>query len=55
MSKELIDAITDGDNVAAQGAFNNAISNKVGDDLEAKRKEISKGFVKTKVEEDDSV
>ena len=56
MSKEMIDAIVTGDNVAAQEAFNYAISNKVGDALEIKRKEISKDIVSTvKVEEDDSV
>ena len=56
MSKEMIDAIVTGDNVAAQDAFNSAISNKVGDALEIKRKEISKDIVSTvKVEEDDSV
>ena len=56
MSKELVDAITNSDNVAAQDAFNSAISNKVGDALEIKRKDISKDIVSTiRVEEDDSV
>ena len=55
MSKELVDAIANGDNIGAQDAFNNSISGKVGDALEAKRKEISKGYVKTEVVEDDSV
>ena len=31
MSRELINAIADGDNVAAQTSFNASISNKVGD------------------------
>ena len=43
----MIDAIVTGDNVAAQDAFNSAISNKVGDALEIKRKEISKDIVST--------
>ena len=52
----MIDAIVTGDNVAAQDAFNSAISNKVGDALEIKRKEISKDIVSTiRAEEDDSV
>ena len=56
MSKELVDAITDGDNVAAQDAFNSAISGKVGSALEIKRKDISKDIVSTiRDEEDDSV
>ncbi len=55
MSKELVDAIANGDNIGAQDAFNNSISGKVGDALEGKRKEISKGYVKTEVVEDDSV
>jgi L-arabinose isomerase len=55
MSRELIDAITNGDNVEAQNAFNSAVSNKVGDALETKRREISKNYVKAQVEEDDSV
>ena len=56
MSKELIDAIADGDNVVAQDTCNTAISNKVGAALETKRKEISKEFVSSVgVAEDDSV
>ena len=56
MSKELVDAITNGDNVAAQDAFNSAISGKVGSALEIKRKDISKDIVSTiRAEEDDSV
>ena len=52
----MIYAIVTGDNVAAQDAFNSAISNKVGDALEINRKDISKDIVSTvKVEEDDSV
>ena len=55
MSRELIDAIADGDNVAAQTEFNSAISNRVGTALETKRQEIAKSYVKTEVLEDDSV
>ena len=53
-NKEFVDAIASGDNVKAQNAFNTAISHKVGDSLELKRKEISKEFVKTQVGEDES-
>ena len=55
MSKELIDAIASGDNVVAQNEFNTSISNKVGDALETRRREISSTYVKTEVAEDDSV
>ena len=55
MSKELIDAIASGDNVVAQNEFNTSISNKVGDALETRRREISSTYVKTEVVEDDSV
>ena len=46
MSREFVDAMEKGDNLQAEGAFKNSIISKVGDALEAKRKEVAKTFVK---------
>jgi hypothetical protein len=45
MSREFIDAIELGKNLEAENAFKTAITTKIGDSLENKRKEISKNFV----------
>ena len=45
MSREFVDSIASGDNLYAEKAFKNSMTNKVGDALEIKRKEISKTFV----------
>ena len=45
MSREFVDSIASGDNLDAEKAFKNSMTNKVGDTLEIKRKEISKTFV----------
>ena len=47
MSKEMIDALANSDNLGAEKAFNDAISTKVGDALENRRKELSGTFVKS--------
>ena len=46
MSREFVDSIASGSNLDAEKAFKDSISNKVGDALEVKRKEISANFVK---------
>ena len=52
-TKDIIDALSDGDNLGAEQAFKDTINAKVGDALETKRKEVANTFVKsTKVEED---
>ena len=51
MSKEMVDAIMNGNNVEAGNAFEKAMSDKVGDALEVKRMELSKTFVKGEGEE----
>ena len=52
-TKDIIDALSDGDNLGAEEAFKNTINTKVGDALETKRKEVANSFVKSsKVEED---
>ena len=45
MSREFVDSIASGDNLDAEKAFKNSMTNKVGDALEIKRKEMSKTFV----------
>ena len=45
MSREFIDAIELGKNLEAENVFKTAITTKIGDSLENKRKEISKNFV----------
>ena len=52
-SKEFVNALMGDDNITAETAFKSAMIDKVGDALEKKRIEISKGFVGTKVEETD--
>ena len=49
-NKEFIDALVMDNNVDAEAAFKDAIATKVGDALENKRRELSKGFVRTQVE-----
>ena len=50
MSKEFVDAVSTGNNLEAENIFKDAISTKVGDALETKRKEVSKTFVGTQPE-----
>ena len=45
MSREFVNSIESGDNLEAEKAFKDSMTNKVGDSLEIKRKEISKTFV----------
>ena len=44
MSKEIINALSNGDNLAAESEFNDALSAKVGSALETKRKDASREF-----------
>jgi len=43
--RDFVDSIADGDNLAAETHFNNALSAKVGDALETKRVEVANTFV----------
>ena len=45
MSREFVDSIASVYNLDAERAFKDSMTNKVGDALEIKRKEISKTFV----------
>ena len=51
MSREIIDALANGDNLSAENEFKNAISQKVGDALELKRKEVAGSMIKQHIPE----
>jgi len=58
MSREMIDALADSDNLSAENEFKNAISQKVGAALETKRKDVASTMVSQhvpEVEEDEEV
>ena len=52
-TKDIIDALSDGDNIGAEKAFKDTINTKVGDALETKRKEVANSFVKTQVNQEE--
>ena len=45
MSKELIDALDNSDNIGAEKIFKDVMVQKVGDTLETARQEVAKTFV----------
>ena len=47
MSREFVDAVSSGNNIGAEEVFKSAVSAKVGDALEIKRKDLANTFVKT--------
>ena len=51
-TKDIIDALSNSDNLGAEKAFKDNIASKVGDALETKRKEVANTFVKTSVTQD---
>ena len=51
MSREMINALADGDNLSAENEFKNAVSQKVGDALELKRKEVAGTMIKQHIPE----
>ena len=52
-TKDIIDALSDGDNLGAVKAFKDTINTKVADALETKRKEVANTFVKSSVTQDE--
>ena len=57
-AKEFVDALQNGKNLDAEDAFKMAMSSKVGDALEDKRKDVAQSFVNNhipKAEEDETV
>jgi len=57
-AKEFVDALQNGKNLDAEDAFKIAMSSKVGDTLENKRREVAGSLVRNhipEVEEDEAV
>jgi|TARA_B100001996_G_scaffold36554_1_gene27123 hypothetical protein len=52
-TKDIIDALSDGDNLGAEKAFKDTIASKVADSLETKRKEVANTFVKSNQTKDE--
>ena len=52
-TKDIIDALSDGDNLGAEEAFKDTSNTKVGHALETKRKEVANSFVKTQVNQEE--
>jgi len=51
MSREMIDALADSDNLKAENEFKNAISQKMGASLETKRQEVAGTMISQHVPE----
>ena len=49
-SRELVDAITTGNNVEAERIFQDNMASRVGDKLEMQRREVANSFVKSAIE-----
>ena len=52
-SRELVDAITTGNNVEAERIFQDNMASRVGDKLEMQRREVANSFVKSAMELED--
>ena len=52
-SRELVDAITTGNNVEAERIFQDNMASRVGDKLEMQRREVANSFVKSAIEIED--
>ena len=50
-AKEFVDALENDSNLEAEDAFKNAMSQKVGDALETKRKEVANGMINKQIPE----
>ena len=50
-AKEFVDALENDNNLEAEDAFKNAMSQKVGDALETKRKEVANGMINNQIPE----
>ena len=53
MTKEIVDAIASGDNLSAETQFKTAMSTRVGDALELKRKDVAQTMVTQHIPEVD--
>ena len=52
-SRELVDAITTGNNVEAERIFQDNMASRVGDKLEMQRREVANSFVKSAIDLED--
>ena len=52
-SRELVDAITTGNNVEAERIVQDNMASRVGDKLEMQRREVANSFVKSAIELED--
>ena len=50
-AKEFVDALENDSNLEAEDAFKNAMSQKVSDALETKRKEVANGMINNHIPE----
>ena len=49
----MVDSLVDGDNIAAQDAFKTALSDKIGDALDDKRKTVANDWLNSALEQED--
>ena len=51
----MVSSLVDGDNVAAQDSFKNALTDKIGDALDDKRKTVANDWLNAAIEKDGEV
>ena len=49
----MVDSLVDGDNIAAQDSFKSALSDKIGDALDDKRKTVANDWLNSALEQED--
>ena len=49
----MVNSLVDGDNIAAQDSFKNALSSKIGDALDDKRKPVANDWLNSALEQED--
>ena len=49
----MVDSLVDGDNIAAQDSFKNALSSKIGDALDDKRKTVANDWLNSALDQED--
>ena len=49
----MVNSLVDGDNIAAQDSFKNALSSKIGDALDDKRKTVANDWLNSALEQED--
>ena len=51
--KTMVNSLADGDNIAAQDAFKNALTDKIGQALDDKRKTVANDWLNSALEQED--